>query len=122
MIYKHKGFSLIELLSVIAILGIILSAIVPRIGTYSKSAKKAMFLSDAKTIISAVELYNVENDESIAINDTDTLENVKGKLMPDDQSKKYLTNWPQQFPFKVITIKDLKDFIENPNDEKYYKK
>ncbi|MCX7885183.1 MAG: type II secretion system GspH family protein [Caloramator sp.] len=118
---KNKGFTLIELLSVIAILGIIMSIVVPRIGNYNKSAKKATYLSNAKTIISAIELYNVESDE--LINDSDKIESVKEKLFPKEKDKKkYLNSWPEDFPSGVEKVEDLKKFIENPNETNYYQK
>lgn len=116
---KRKGFTLIEVLSVIAILGIIMSIVVPRIGNYNKSAKKAMFLSNAKTIMTAIELYNVEEED--LIDDSDTIDTVKTKLLPEAEgSKKYLNNWPSEFPKGVETVGDLKEFIEDPNKTDYY--
>ncbi|SKA81812.1 prepilin-type N-terminal cleavage/methylation domain-containing protein [Caloramator quimbayensis] len=118
---KRKGFTLIEVLSVIAILGIIMSIVVPRIGNYNKSAKKAMFLSDAKTIMTAIELYNVEAEDLIY--DSDTIDEVKAKLLPEgDESKKYLNNWPSEFPRGVETVGDLKGFIQDPNKTAYYER
>lgn len=123
---SNKGFTLIELIAVIAILGIIASAVVPKVGNNTKNAKRAKYLMDAKTIISAVELYNSEHPDSEVIKDDDTLDGtendtVKSKLCPyGKNTKKYLNSWPREFPGGVSTLEQLKAFTENPDDENYY--
>ena len=58
---KKKGFTLIELIAVIAILAILGVILVPKLSGYSTKANRSTDLSNAKAIIQAVELYNLDN-------------------------------------------------------------
>ncbi|MCX5922851.1 MAG: type II secretion system major pseudopilin GspG [Candidatus Dependentiae bacterium] len=64
MIYAHKqardGFTLMELLIAIAILGIISVVVIPNFLGYLESAKKSQVTQTLKTFASAIDLYNVQ--------------------------------------------------------------
>lgn len=57
---KRNGFSLIELLAVVTILGIIAAIIVPRVSVSSDTAKAKVNSHNKATINSAVERWYVE--------------------------------------------------------------
>lgn len=57
---KARGFSLLELLAVVTILGIIAAIIVPRVAVSSDTAKQRVRDHQKATINSAVERYYVE--------------------------------------------------------------
>jgi general secretion pathway protein G len=57
---KRSGFSLMELLAVVTILGIIAAIIVPRVAVSSDTAKTKVNLHNKATINSAVERWYVE--------------------------------------------------------------
>lgn len=57
----HKGFTLIELVVVIAILGILAGIAIPRFLDAQASAKGAKIVADLRTINSAAMVYNVKN-------------------------------------------------------------
>ncbi len=57
---KKGGFSLLELLAVVTILGIIAAIIVPRVSVSSDTAKQRVRAHHAATINSAVERYFVD--------------------------------------------------------------
>jgi general secretion pathway protein G len=57
---KRRGFSLMELLAVVTILGIIAAIIVPRVAVSSDTAKSKVNLHSKATINSAVERWYVE--------------------------------------------------------------
>ena len=57
---KRKGFSLMELLAVVTILGIIAAIIVPRVTVSSDTAKQKVSSHNKATINSAVERYYVD--------------------------------------------------------------
>src|SRR6266576_2947936 len=59
-INKRNGFSLMELLAVVTILGIIASIIVPRVAVSSDMAKTKVNSHNKATINSAVERWYVE--------------------------------------------------------------
>lgn len=66
---KRKGFTLIELVAVIAIISVLAAAFIPKISGYIDEAKKVSVLNEAKSVITAY--------ESIAFNSSSLGENPK---------------------------------------------
>lgn len=67
---KQKGFTLIELIAVIAILVILGAILVPNVLGYRKKAQKSNIQTSAKTLIKAIDTYNSDkNDLSDQIGD-----------------------------------------------------
>lgn len=58
---KTSGFSLLELLAVVTILGIIAAIIIPRVSISSDTAKERVSEHHKATINAAVERYYVDN-------------------------------------------------------------
>lgn len=59
VIRRRRGFSLLELLAVVVILGIIAAIVVPRVSTSSSLAKQRVHEHNIATLNSAVERYFV---------------------------------------------------------------
>lgn len=57
---KRSGFSLMELLAVVTILGIIAAIVVPRVSVSASTAKQKVHEHNVATINSAVERYYIE--------------------------------------------------------------
>src|ERR1043165_9204561 len=68
---KPSGFSLMELLAVVTILGIIAALIVPRVAVSSDTAKQKVMAHHKSTINSAVERWYVEKGAWPAANLSD---------------------------------------------------
>jgi general secretion pathway protein G len=68
---KRSGFSLMELLAVVTILGIIAAIIVPRVAVSSDTAKTKVNAHNKATINSAVERWYVEKGAWPATNLSD---------------------------------------------------
>ena len=66
---RKKGFTLIELVAVLAIIAILSAAFVPKFGKYITEAKKVAILNEAKTVVTAYESvrHKLNADESISI-------------------------------------------------------
>lgn len=61
MKHRNKGFTLVEILIVVVILGILAAIVVPQFTSASNEAVKGAIQSQLQTITSQVELYRVRN-------------------------------------------------------------
>ncbi|WP_455655613.1 type II secretion system protein [Phascolarctobacterium sp.] len=59
--FDKKGFTLIELVAVTAMLGILAGMLLPSIDSANKRAKNAKLYNDLLTVDSAIQLYKMEN-------------------------------------------------------------
>jgi type IV pilus assembly protein PilA len=67
---KKKGFTLIELIIVIAIIGILAVMIIPQVIGYTSKATTAKEKSDARTLQSAIKAYDASHPDAQISNTT----------------------------------------------------
>ena len=60
---KSKGFTLVEILIVVIILGILAAIVIPQFTEASNDARESALTSDLQTVRSQLELYKVQHNE-----------------------------------------------------------
>lgn len=116
---KKKGFTLMELIIVISIIGILASIIYPGFVSYTEKAKLTKAIQDAKTIVSAVDTYNSEQDvtainEGTILSSTDLSNAIIG-------SSKLIKKLPSEFSLD-LTISDIRTISDSKVSELNYDK
>ena len=85
----NKGFTLVELVVVIAILGILAAIAVPRLGKSRTSAAVTAHNANVRTLESAANMYIADKGKP------EGTENNKTGTIAKDDLKEYLQEWPE---------------------------
>ncbi|WP_243190664.1 prepilin-type N-terminal cleavage/methylation domain-containing protein [Clostridium gallinarum] len=67
---KKKGFTLIELMAVIAIIAILAAVLVPTVTGYINRSKKTAIITECRTVMNAIETYNTVTSTTNRIDTT----------------------------------------------------
>jgi len=110
---KKKGFTLIELVAVMAIIAILSAAFIPRFGNYITQAKKVSILNEAKSIVTA---YESVKYKSTTKNENETIgSDLQGDNLPiEKDSLKKLGN-ATVAQCKLLLDTENHDFTLNDN-------
>lgn len=104
---NKKGFTLIELVVVMCIIAILASALIPQISGYITEAKKMKVLDQSRTVVMAVDSYNLKN--TVKLDYSSTIEKIKtnpgvSKYLNDEVKLDNLND--------DTTIKDCKNIVD----------
>ena len=116
---KKGGFTLIELIAVVAIIGILATVLVPKVGGYMKEAKKTKVIDQSKKVIMAVETYNMKKDNNIDEN-KNISEILNEKIVRDfiepEESKENILNKTLNKLTSDMKLSNCRDIVQNGKD------
>lgn len=75
---KKRGFTLVELMAVLAIIAVLMTVLTPKVVGFVNEANKSKALSEVRQVILAVDTYNVKASTSIVAGDT--FSSIKSKV------------------------------------------
>lgn len=114
---KKKGFTLMELIIVIAIIGILAAVIYPSFISYTEKAKLTKAIQDAKVLILDIDSYNSEQ-EITSINEDTILSNSDFNTAIIG-AEKAIRNLPSEFS-NDLTISKIRSIADSKINELSY--
>ncbi|MFX0548755.1 type II secretion system protein [Hathewaya histolytica] len=107
---KKKGFTLIELIVVIAILGILAAILLPRFSGFTDSAREKTAMSEAKAIYTSLEAYYAENGQYPPADNGSIQKEAEGKKgLKDVKNLDKVTNYNSSAAADAVLFKYKKD-------------
>ena len=104
---KRKGFTLTELIIVMAIIVVLSATLAPNIVGYMNEAKKTAAVEEARQIVTAVDSYNATNSSSDYIDEDALFSSFKSKI----ESVGYLEVDDITYVGDSLTYKDLYNIV-----------
>lgn len=102
---RSHGFSLIEIMVVVVIMGMLAGAVAVGVNQYMDTAKTNLAKSDIATIVGAIENYKITNGRYPSSNEGLSVIDLKQGTGNDPWGRPYGYNNPgQQEPFEVYTL------------------
>ena len=120
---QRQGFTLVEIVAVLAILGMMAIMLMPSIEVASNKAKDTKMVSDLVSLDSAVKLYRMENEEFPS--NLDQLSNdgyVADKVYKDAMNKNFEYNFSNVNDTYTLTGEKSNGEVINAKGEKIEKK
>jgi general secretion pathway protein G len=99
----RRGFSLIEIMVVIVILGLLATAVVLTVDGYLDKAKENRARSDIATIVSAIDLYKLNSGRLPTMDESLDKLSIKNKLDPWGRRYEYRVPGTSE-PYEVFTL------------------
>ncbi len=84
---QHKGFSLIELVIVVAIIGILSLMIIPQFSNVTEDAREKTWNSNCQTVVSAISMYQAGNEGNYPPSKDDLKPYLNGGFPANDEPK-----------------------------------
>ena len=83
LLKNKKGFTLIELIVVVAILGILSAIAIPRLSGFSEKARVSADAASARTIQSAISIAEADGHLNLQSTADPTLDAIKAAVLPE---------------------------------------
>ena len=102
---NKKGFTLVELMVVVVIMGILVAIAVPIYGNVTDAARQRAVEADCRIVVSAVQMYQANNGGSLPTQDSDITPFLEGGALPADTTCAYAADGSSV----TVTSTDTKD-------------
>lgn len=109
LVKRKKGFTLIELMAVIAIIAILAVVLVPTVNGYINRSKKTAVITQARSVVNAIEAHNATATTPISDTSTDVVTTVPTLVGTDLLTESNIDK------IQTMTIKDA--FLINKDQE-----
>ena len=117
---RNKGFTLVEILIVVIILGILAAIVIPQFTEASSEARQSRLDSDLQTLRSQIELYKIQHldsqpgdtdDDGVCDDAADLVDDLTGKTTQAGAADGDLGPYLQSFPTNPLVDGDTADDV-----------